>query len=135
MESGSATSSQAQLVERIQTIFATKRLTLHQVSRRSASLFGKSSPYFVPHNLYYEIRRGTFNPSLFQLFAFSQISNYRLSEWIRVFGFDLETIPRWQIQLSAPHTVLLDSSLVEPDARIRWFRNLPSVGRWAQWSR
>jgi hypothetical protein len=62
------------------------------------------------------------------LFAFSQISNYRLSEWIRVFGFDLETIPRLQIQLPAPHTTLLDSSLVEPDAHVRWFRNLPSVG-------
>jgi hypothetical protein len=128
MESGGAASSKVQRVEQIESIFATKKLTLHQVSRRSAILFGKSSPYFVPHNLYYEIRQRTFSPSLFQLFAFSQISNYRLSEWIRVFGFDLETIPRLQIQLPAPHTILLDSSLVDPDTRVRWFRNVPSVG-------
>jgi hypothetical protein len=32
-------------------------ITLYQVSERSAALFGRSSPHYLPHNLYYDLRQ------------------------------------------------------------------------------
>jgi len=118
-------SSQAatNLVERVRSILASRDLTLHQVSRESEILYGRSSPYFVPHNLYYDLRLGTSTPSIHQLFALSRISSYRLSDWLLVFGFDLEDIPRLQILLPLPRTMLLDSSLADPSAWVPWLEN------------
>lgn len=123
MRSQTKSGSNAQVAERVRSILDSKNLTLYQASLRSATLFGRSSPYFLPHNLYYDLGRGTFSPSLFQMFALSRISNYRFDDWLRVFGFDLEAIPRLQIQLPSARTVLLDSSLDDPNALIPWFRN------------
>jgi hypothetical protein len=116
--------SNREIAKQIKSILATKQLTLHQASQTSAALFGRGSPYYLPHNLYYDLSHGHFSPSLFQLVAFSQISNYRLTDWLRVFGFDIEAIPRLQIQFRSKRTTLLESSLDDPNSRIRWFRSL-----------
>ena len=116
--------SNTKLAERVKSILASKNLTLHKASQRSAELFGRSSPHYLPHNLYYDLRHGSFSPSLFQVFALSRISNYRVTDWLRVFGFDVEVIPRLQLQLPSRRTVLLDSSLDDPKAFIPWLRNL-----------
>jgi hypothetical protein len=116
--------SNGELAERVKSILASKKLTLYQASQRSAALFGRSSPHYLPHNLYYDLRHGSFSPSLFQLFAFSRISDYRLTDWLQVFGFDIEAIPRLQIQLPSKRTALLESSLDDPNAFIPWLRNL-----------
>ena len=113
--------SNGELAERVKSILASKDLTLNQVSERSTALYGRSSPHYLPHNLYYDLRHGSFSPSLFQLFAFSRISGYRLVDWLRVFGFDVEAIPRLQIHLSSNRTVLLDSSLEDPHALVAGF--------------
>ncbi len=132
MPSTSEAGSDTKLAERVKSILASKDLTLHKPSQRSAELFGRSSPHYLPHNLYYDLRHGSFSPSLFQVFALSQISNYRVTDWLRVFGFDVEVIPRLQLQLPSRRTVLLDSSLDDPNAFIPWLRNLgisvPPVG-------
>ena len=111
------------LAERIQSLLALKDLTLYQVSRRSEKLYGRSSPYFLPHNLYFDLRGGTFSPSIYQFFALSRITGYRLPDWVRLFGADLENIPRLQTSLPSQRTILLDSSLADPYAWIPWFRN------------
>lgn len=111
------------LAEWVKSILKSKNLTLHHVSQRSAILFGRSSRFYLPHNLYHELRRGTFSPSVFQLFALSRISNYNLTDWLRVFGFDVEAIPRLQIQLPSARTILLDSSLDDPSSLIPWLRD------------
>ena len=90
----------ADLAERVRSILASKHLTLSQISQLSAARFGRSSPYFLPHTLYHEFRLGTFSPSLHQVFALSQISGYRFSDWLRVLGCDLEDIPRFQVLLA-----------------------------------
>jgi len=113
----------ADLAERVHSVLASKHLTLSQISQLSAARFGRSSPYFLPHTLYHEFRLGTFSPSLHQLFALSQTSGYRFSDWLRVLGCDLEDIPRLQVLLPSKRTMLLDSSLVDADAWIPWFRN------------
>ena len=111
------------LAERIQSILALKDLTLYQVSQQSEKLSGRSSPYFLPHNLYFDLRDGAFSPSVYQLFALSRITGYRLPDWVRLFGGNLENIPRLQTSLPSHRTILLDSSLSDPYAWVPWFRN------------
>lgn len=115
--------SNGELAERVKSILDSKNLTLHHVSQRTAILFGRSSRLYIPHNLYYDLRDGTFSPSVFQLFTLSRISNYRLFDWMRVFGFDIEAIPRLQIQLSSARTILLDSSLDDPNSPVPWLHD------------
>jgi hypothetical protein len=111
------------LVERIQSILALKDLTLYQVSQRSEKLYGRLSPYFLPHNLYFDLRGGTFSPSIHQFIALSRITGYRLPDWVRLFGADLENIVRLQTSLPPRRTILLDSSLADDYAWVPWFRN------------
>jgi hypothetical protein len=115
--------SNGELAERVRIILANRDLTLYQVSERSAALYGRSSPYYLPHNLYYDLRHAGFSPSLFQLFALSRISGYRLDDWLRVFGFDVDSISRLQIQFSFNRTALLDSSEY-PHILVPCLRNL-----------
>ncbi len=117
--------SKTELVERVKEILARKGLTLYQVSQRTRVLYGRSSPYFIPHNLYYDLGLGTFSPSLHQLFALSSISDYRLNDWLRIFGFNPEDIARLRILLPSTRTMLLDSSLADPESWVLWFRNKP----------
>jgi len=113
----------AEIAERVEAILETRELTLYQASQKSAAIYGHASPYFLPHNLYYDLKLGTFSPSLYHLFALSRISDYRMSDWLHVFGFDLEEIPRLQVLLPTTRTILLDSSLSDPEGWVPWFRN------------
>jgi hypothetical protein len=126
------------IADRIQSILESKNLSLYTVSLRSASLYGHSSPFFIPHNLYYDLRRGAFTPSIYQMIAFSRITGFRLTDWLHVFGFRLEELPRLQILLQSKRTVLLNSSLEDPDSWVPWLENrdhntpVPSVAPLAQ---
>ena len=117
----------AEVAERVRSILGTRNLTLYQVSQKSQAIFGHASPYWLPHNFYYDLRLGTFSPSLYQIFALSRISDYRFADWLHVLGFDLEEIPRLQVLLPSKRTILLDSSLGDPSAWIPWFRNKPGI--------
>lgn len=112
-----------EIAERIKSILRSRNLTLYQLSQRSEAIHGHASLYSLPHNLYYGLKLGTFTPSLYQLSAISQISGFRMADWLRVFGFDLEVIPRLQVLLATTRTILLDSSLSDPDRLISWFRD------------
>lgn len=109
--------------DRVRSLLALRGLTLSQTCQRSEALYGRSSPYFVPHNFYYDLRAGSFSPSIHQFVALSRITGYRLPDWLRVFGTDLESIVRFQVALPSRRTILLDSSLVDPYAWVPWFEN------------
>ena len=123
MRSQKRSSGNTDLSDRVKSIIESKGLTLHAISQKSAGIFGQASPYFLHHNFYYELNLGSFSPSLYQLFALSRISNYRLFDWLHVFGLDVEQIPRLEILLPTRRTVLLDSTLADPNAWVGWFRN------------
>src|SRR5260370_37900220 len=106
VHSGTKSASSTELAKRVKSILAIRKLTLSRASQQSAALFGRSSPCYLPHNLYYEFRQSGFTPSIFQLFALSRISNYRLADWLRVFGFDIEAVPHLQIQIPARRTIV-----------------------------
>lgn len=123
MRSQNRSPQSADVADRVKATIESKGLSLNAVSQRSEILFGHPSLYFVPHNFYYELRLGTFSPSLHQLFTLSKISNYRFFDWLHVFGLDLEQIPWLQILLPNKRTILLESSLNDPCAWVRWFQN------------
>ena len=97
-------------------------MTLFHVSQASRSLFGGEPHYHIPHNLYFDLRDGQFAPSIHQFAALSAVSGYAITDWLRVFGFQLDDIPRLQLQLRFPRTVLLDSSVYDRNAPIDWFK-------------
>jgi hypothetical protein len=111
------------LAERTRSILASKGLTLNQLSRRSATLYGRDSRFFVPHNLYHDFQSRASSPSLYQFMALSRISGYSLPDWLRVFGFQLEDIPRLQVRLPAKRTALIDGSIDDPNSWIPWLDN------------
>ena len=106
--------------DRVRQILSTKGLTLYRVSQRSAEIFGHSSPYFIPEHLYFDIAAVNLRPSIQQLLAFSRISNYRLCDWMAIFGFRLDDIPRLQLGVPWRRTVLLDSSVYDEDQWTPW---------------
>jgi transcriptional regulator with XRE-family HTH domain len=53
------------------------------------------------------------------------MSDCRFNDWLSVFGFDPEDIVRLQVLLSSKRTMLLDSSLGDPEGWVPWFRNRP----------
>lgn len=127
-----------QTADRVRQILSTRGLTLYQVSQRSAELFGPSSPYYIPQRLYQELAIGALSPNIHQLIAFSRVTNYRLCDWLAVFGFRLDDIPRFQLQIARRRTVLLDSSIYDEDQWIPWFverlseSSLPGIAPLAQ---
>ncbi len=106
---------------RVRQILSTRGLTLYQVSRQSAELFGRSSAYYIPHHFYSDLRSPSRSPSIHQFVALSRISNYRLCDWLAVFGFHLDDIPRLQPLLPRKRTVVVDSSVYDENAWIPWF--------------
>ena len=82
MSSESKSARAPDLAGLLKAILASRGLTLHQVSRMVESQYGRYSPFFLPHNLYYELGLRTFTPSLHQLFALSRITNYKLGDWL-----------------------------------------------------
>ena len=114
--------------EQVRQVLATKGLTLYRVSQQSAEIFGGSSPFHIPHNLYYDVADPSSSPNIHQLFAFSRITNYRLCDWLAIFGFDLDLIPRLGLLIPRERTVLLDSSVYDTRAWIPWFGGRPLEG-------
>jgi hypothetical protein len=112
----------------VRQILATRGLTLYRVSRQSAEIFGRSSPFHVPHNLYYDLARSGSVPTIFQILALSHITNYRLPDWLAVFGFDLDAIFRLQLEIPRKCTTMLDSTVYDTQAWIPWFVERTEIG-------
>jgi hypothetical protein len=67
-------------------------------------------------------------PTIHQLLALSHITNYRLCDWLAVFGFDLDAISRLRMMVPRQRTTLLDSSVYDAQAWIPWFADRPKAG-------
>jgi transcriptional regulator with XRE-family HTH domain len=128
----------ATVAEKVQAILDSKELTLYRVSQESIELYGRSSPFFLPHNLYYDLRTGSFTPSIHQISALSRISGYRVVDWLRVFGYILEDITRLQVEVPSKRTIVLDTSLTDSNEWIPWLDNravgvsIPSIAPMAR---
>ena len=113
--------------ERVRQILSTRGLTFYRASQLSAEVFGRSSPFHLPRNLYHRLAASTATPSIYQLFALSRITGYRLSHWLAVFGFDLDAVSQLQVLIPSRRTVILDSSVYDSEAWVSWFVERPGI--------
>src|SRR5580704_10958195 len=113
--------------DQIRQILSTRGLTVYRVSQLSAGIFGRSSLFFVPHNLSCNREVPSVRPSIHQLFALSKITNFRLCDWLTVFGFQLAEISRLQVLISKECTALVDSHVYDRQAWIPWFAERPRM--------
>ena len=112
----------------VREILSTRGLTLYNVSRQSAEIFGRSSQFYVPHNLYYDLAHTPSIPTIYQMFALSHITGYRLFDWLAVFGFDLDVISRLQVLILRQQTIVLDSTVYDTHAWVPWLAERPATG-------
>jgi len=112
----------------VRAILSTRSLTLYNVSLRSAQLFGRSTPFYIPHNLYYDLAHTLSTPTIFQILALSHITDYRLFDWLAVFGLNLDAISRLQFLIPRQQTTLLDSTVYDTHAWIPWFAERAETG-------
>lgn len=113
--------------ERVRQILSTRGLTFYRASQLSAQLFGQASELYLPRNLHHRLAASTAAAGIYQLFALSRITNYRLSNWLAVFGFDLDAIQQLQALVPRRRTVILDSSVYDPDAWVAWYADRPGA--------
>lgn len=111
----------ADIASRLREILATRGLTLHRVSVRSAEIFGRSSPFHIPHSLYTRLSLLRPAPSIEQFLALSHITDYRLPDLLAVFGLDLDLISAIRLRIPRKGTTLLDSEVFDTHAWIPWF--------------
>jgi hypothetical protein len=110
--------------ERVERILATRSLTLSEASLEIRLRYGRMPHHFVPHDFYYDLSLPGYSPRIEQVLALSRVSNYRLTDWLSVFGFHLEDIPRLQGEFPSERTSLLDWTTYDRAAWIEWFRDV-----------
>jgi transcriptional regulator with XRE-family HTH domain len=111
------------LVERVRGILATRDLTLYGLAALSRVHHPRESSYHLPHNFYFQLQSAGWTPTIHQLAALAEFSNYRLVDWLKAFGFHWDEIAQVQAVLPRPRTVLLDGRVHDIDTRIPWFRD------------
>jgi hypothetical protein len=111
------------IANRVRGILRAKGLTLYKASAITRANYPREAGYHIPRNLYFQLRSAIWSPTIQQLLALSQLTGYRLADWLGVFGFHLDGISETQVRLRQPRTVLLDSTIYDPHAGIPWFQN------------
>jgi hypothetical protein len=104
-------------------ILESRGLTLFQISRESRARYSDSR-YFIPHQLYTDLRITGFTPRIQQILSLSSITGYRPADWLAVFGFRLDAIARLQTTLPAKRTHLIDSTVYDDQEWIPWFSEI-----------
>lgn len=112
----------------VREVLSARGLSLYSVSQKSAALFGRSSEYYVAHNLYSLLTRTRQTPTICEMLALSQITGYRLFDWLRIFGIELDKIHRLRLIISGRRTVILDSRIYDTQAWIPWFAETKGSG-------
>jgi len=112
------------IASRTRSILAVRGLSLSDVARASRTLFPEDVRFHVPPNLYHALERRGFSPSIQQLFALSRLSDYRLVDWLAVFGVVLDEIPRLQATLPSRSTALIDENLYDDQS---WFLSFQQI--------
>jgi len=114
---------------------------LSEVARNSRVLFPANAHFHIPPNLYHILDHRGFSPSIHQVFVLSRLSNYRLLDWLAIFGLVLDDIPRLQATLPARYTTLIDENVYDDQTWVLSFeriaRRLPpgSLRPLAEWLR
>jgi len=113
-----------ELRKEVREILASCGLSLTQLSRQSRALFPSDQRYHLSHSFYHRLRVPGFTPSVYQLSTLSVLSNYRLEDWLKLFSFHLDDIPRFQAILPTKRTVLIDPNIYDAQEWVGWFSEI-----------
>jgi hypothetical protein len=113
------------VAERVERILASRGLTLFQVSQETRRRYRGAAHYLIPHNFYYDLDLPGYSPRIEHLLSLSRITDFRLADWLSVFEFNLEHIPKLQAEFPHAWTSLLDQTGYDQDAYVPWFENVP----------
>src|SRR5262245_60728524 len=110
------------LADLLRKILASRNLSLADVSR--ASRASENRLAHIPQSFYSSLRKRSFGPSLYQLHFLSQLSGYRLVDWLAFFGISLDDASRFQVPFPTVRTVELDATVYQPDLLVPWLYDL-----------
>ncbi len=111
-------------VDKVQRLLASRGLTFAQVYRASRSP-GLHPPLWpIPHNFRSSLRKPGFSPSLYHVFTLTKLTGYSLADWLAVFGFSLDDVPRFHASFPALRTVELDARVYDANRSIPWFTEM-----------
>jgi transcriptional regulator with XRE-family HTH domain len=105
----------------VRNILRAKGFTLYRVAALAQERYPHQAAYHIRRNFYSQLRSGL-SPTLHQLLALSELSGYRLRDWLAIFGFSPRDIPRLQAVLPRPRTGLIDKDLVDPQGLLPFLR-------------
>jgi len=123
--------------EAVRNTLRAKGLTLYQAAALARARYPHRAAYHIRRNFYSQLRSGL-SPTFQQLLALSELTGYRLWDWLAVFGFSPGDIPRLQAVLLRARTGLIDKDLVDPQALLSFLRyrrpesTLPAVAPLSQ---
>jgi transcriptional regulator with XRE-family HTH domain len=123
--------------EAVRNILRAKGFTLYRVAALARARYPHQPAYHIRRNFYSQLRSGL-SPTFHQLLALSELTGYRLWDWLAVFGFSPGDIPRLQAFLPHPQTGLIDKDLVDPQGLFPFLRyrrpgaTLPAVAPLSQ---
>src|ERR1041384_108646 len=90
----------------IERVLKGARLTMVELSARTRMRFGEESPYFIPPTFLHKQRAGI-TPHICQVVALSEITGYRFTDWMKLWGFDLGLILELQLKIPNERTIIL----------------------------
>lgn len=108
-------------VEQLRESLAYRSLTLHSVSQKTAAVFGRYSPFYIPHNWYRRLARSQSIATIHQVLALSHLTNFCFSDWLAVLGYDLDPILGFQLRITRRWTTILDSISHASEDWVPWF--------------
>jgi hypothetical protein len=91
--------------EVVRNLLRAKGFTIYRVAALARARYPHQAAYHIRRNFYSQLRSGL-SPTFHQLLALSELTGYRLWDWLAVFGFSPGDIPRLQAVLSRPRTGL-----------------------------
>jgi len=105
----------------VRAILATKEFSLAEICRRSQARFRGDRRLWISPAMYEELQERSFSPSFPQVYSLSAITNYRLADWLNIFGFSLDASARVQLSLPTQRTCELDAEIYDAAAELNWF--------------
>jgi transcriptional regulator with XRE-family HTH domain len=107
--------------EAVRNILRAKGFTLYRIAALARARYPHRAAYHIRRNFYSQLRSGL-SPTFQQLLALSELTGYRLWDWLALFGFSPGDIPRLQAVLPRPRTGLIDKDLVDPQGLLPLLR-------------
>lgn len=114
--------------QKVREVLSARGLSLYRISQQSAEIFGRFSEFYVADSLYSLLTRTRQTPTIYEMLALSQITGYKLFDWLRVFGIELDSIHRLRLMIAGRRTTILDSRIYDTQAWIPWFAEAQGSG-------